>query len=86
MDDPVALPLMEVWDDGIVGRKLTPTVSLYPNHSRGPVVVPVGTQTGDSRIHVSLSNRGGPIKVPGSVNPTNRMKFPNQCPQEYTVL
>jgi hypothetical protein len=30
----------------------------------GTVVVPVGTRTGDSRIRVSLSNLGGPIKVP----------------------
>ncbi len=27
LDDPVALLPLEVWDDGIVGRKLSPTVS-----------------------------------------------------------
>jgi hypothetical protein len=54
-------------------RKLSLAISplsrsvLYPNLSQGPVVVPVGTRTGDSRISVSLSNRGGPIKVPGWV-------------------
>jgi hypothetical protein len=37
------------------------------------VVVPVGTGTGDSRIRVSLSNLGGPIKVPELVYPVNRM-------------
>jgi hypothetical protein len=81
LDDSVALLPMEVRDDGIVGGKLSPTVSRFPNHSRGPVVVPVGTRTGDSRIRVSLSSRGGPIKVLGSVNPTNRLKILNQCPQ-----
>jgi hypothetical protein len=62
-------------------EKVRPHNSFYPKHSRGPVIVPVGTRTGDSRIRVSLSNRGGPIKVPGSVNPSNRMKIPKQCPQ-----
>ncbi len=32
-------------------------------HSWGPEVVPVGTGAGDSWIHVSLVNQGGPIKV-----------------------
>jgi hypothetical protein len=49
-----------------------PRSVLYPKHSRGPVAVPVGTRTGDSRIRVSLSNQGGPTKVPGWV------KFRNQ--------
>ncbi len=51
-------------------RKLSLVVSplswsVLSNHSRGPAVVPVGTRTGDSRIRVSLSNRGGPIKFLG---------------------
>jgi hypothetical protein len=73
---------MEIRDDGIIGMKLCPIRVLYPDHSRGPVAVPVGTRTGDSRIHVSLSNQVGPIKVPGIINPLNRMKIPNQCPQQ----
>jgi hypothetical protein len=60
---------------------------IYPNHSRGPVVVPVGTRTGDSRIRISLSNLGGPIKVPGLVNPANGTKILNRFPhQSNTVL
>ncbi len=30
----------------------------------GPAVVPVGTETGDSQVHVSLSYEGGPLKSP----------------------
>ncbi len=49
---------------------------LYLDHSRGPVVVPVGTWTGDSRIRVFLSNRGGPIKVPGLVKSRKQNENP----------
>ncbi len=65
---------------GSSGESSAPWSVLYPDHSQGPAVVLVGTRTGDSRIRVSLSNRRGPIKVPGSVNSANRMKIPNQCP------
>ncbi len=67
-----------------LNRKLSLAISpvsrsvLYPNHSRGPVVVPVGTWTGDSRIRVSLSNRGGPIKVPGLVKSRNQNGNPER--------
>jgi hypothetical protein len=72
---------LELGMTGSLVESSAPSSVLFPDHSRGPVVVPVGIRTGDSRIRVSLSNQGGPIKVPGSVNPANRMKIPNQCPQ-----
>ncbi len=71
-----------------LNRKLSLAISpvsrsvIYLNHSRGPVVVPVGTRTGDSRIHVSLSNRGGPIKVPGVV----KSRKQNGNPERVTPI
>ncbi len=55
-----------------------PRSVLYPKHSRGPVVVPVGTRTGDSRIRVSLSNQGGPTKIPGWVKSRNQNANPER--------
>ncbi len=77
--------LGKFWVTGL-SEKVRPNNNLYPKHSRGPVVVPVGTRTGDSQIRVSLSNLGGPIKVPGSVNTSNRMKIPKKCPQTQSPI
>jgi hypothetical protein len=61
-DDPVTLLPLELGMVGSAVENSAPRLVLYPDHSREPAVVPVGTRTGDSWIRVSLSNLGGPIK------------------------
>jgi hypothetical protein len=74
--DPVALLPLEARDGGIIGRKLSLIASPQSYHSGDQWLSQWGW-TGDSRIRVSLSNQGGPIKVPRLVNPANRREIPN---------